>query len=132
LDRARKGVTRAKHFRKSPALLSALFSTVRCIKSGLRATSQPWVQAGRTRIEQMSSAVQTRTLLDTFGRASKFGSKKNPSRRYRVFSKSELTLHGSLVLSLAADVVVLPLHTDTDIGSMQCPVFNAILSSGNR
>ena len=43
LDRARKGVTRAKHFRKSPALLSALFSTVRCIKSGLRATSQLWV-----------------------------------------------------------------------------------------
>src|SRR6266404_5107714 len=30
-------------------------------------------------------APQTRTLLDTFGRASKFGSKKNPSRRYRVF-----------------------------------------------
>src|SRR6266446_9343115 len=28
LDRARKGMTRAKHFRKSPALLSALFSTV--------------------------------------------------------------------------------------------------------
>jgi hypothetical protein len=43
LDRARKGVTQAKHFRKSPALLSALFSTVRCIKSGLRATSQLWV-----------------------------------------------------------------------------------------
>src|ERR1700682_3480181 len=40
LDRARKGVTRAKHFRKSPALLSALFSTVRCIKSGPGATSQ--------------------------------------------------------------------------------------------
>src|SRR5712664_1644392 len=30
-------------------------------------------------------APQTRTLLDTFGRANKFGSKKNPSRRYRVF-----------------------------------------------
>jgi len=27
------------------------------------------------------------------------------------FSRLELTLHGSLVLSLAADVVVLPLHT---------------------
>ena len=44
-------------------------------------------------------------------RATKFGSMKNPPRRYRVFSRLELTLHGSLALSLAADVVVLPLHT---------------------
>ena len=58
LDRARKGVTRAKHFRKSPALLSALFSTVRCIKSGLRATSQLiWVKLRRTQCEQMSSGL---------------------------------------------------------------------------
>ena len=41
--------------------------------------------------EELSTSIcfprcpQTRTLLDTFGRASKFGSKKNPSRRYRVF-----------------------------------------------
>ena len=44
-----------------------------------------------TNSEELSTSIcfplcpQTRTLLDTFGRASKFESKKNPSRRYRVF-----------------------------------------------
>jgi hypothetical protein len=38
-------------------------------------------------------------------------SSENPLRHYRVFSRLELTLHGLLALSLAANVVVLPLHT---------------------
>jgi hypothetical protein len=52
-----------------------------------------------------------RAHLRYVARASKFGSKKTRLGATVCFSRLELTLHGSLVLSLAADVVVLPLHT---------------------
>jgi len=71
-------------------------------------------------------APQTRTLLDTFGTSQKgptehvldmspaqasLGPRKTRPGATVCFSRLELTLHGSFVLSLAADVVVLPLHT---------------------
>jgi hypothetical protein len=71
-------------------------------------------------------APQTRTLLDTFRTSQKgpterilemspaqasLGPRKTRLGATVCFSMLGLTLHGSLVLSVAADVVVLPLHT---------------------
>ena len=52
-----------------------------------------------------------RARLRHVARASEFGPRKTHLGAIVCFSRLELTLHGSLVLSLAADVVVLPLHT---------------------
>src|SRR4029077_17542757 len=71
----------------------------------VRSAPQPLFRQHRSNSEELSTSIcfplcpQTRTLLDTFGpsqkgqqahlrhvaRASKFGSKKTPARRYRVF-----------------------------------------------
>src|SRR6266581_5948295 len=52
-----------------------------------------------------------RARLRHVARASSLGPRKTRLGATVCFSRLELTLHGSLVLSLAADVVVLPLHT---------------------
>src|SRR5712671_6429267 len=86
-----------------------------------------WVILGRTQYEHMFSALPSnsdiarylwhfskganRARLRHVARASSLGPRKTRLGATVCFSRLELTLHGSLVLSLAADVVVLPLHT---------------------
>src|SRR6267378_4010519 len=53
----------------------------------------------------------TEHVLDMSPAQASLGPRKTRLGATVCFSRLELTLHGSLVLSLAADVVVLPLHT---------------------
>src|ERR1700716_1087755 len=86
-----------------------------------------WVKLGRTQYEHMFSALPsnsdvarylwhfskgpTEHVLDMSPAQASLGPRKTRLGATVCFSRLELTLHGSLVLSLAADVVVLPLHT---------------------
>ena len=71
------------------------------------------VKLRRTQYEHMFSALHLKLGHCSIPSAAQtsLGPRKTRLGATVCFSKLELTLHGSLVLSLAADVVVLPLHT---------------------
>ena len=84
---------------------------------------QQGVKLGRTQHEHMFSALPSnsdiarylkranRHTLDMSPAQASLGPRKTRLGATVCFSMLGLTLHGSLVLSVAADVVVLPLHT---------------------
>src|SRR5260370_32034692 len=92
------------------------FASAPCISAAWQrrgAMSGVGHKRGRTQYEHMFSALHLKLghcSIASAARAS-LGPRKTRLGATVCFSKLELTLHGSLVLSLAADVVVLPLHT---------------------